>query len=134
MFIRIHLDGIVDRNVREAVGEVCGLVERILRRRKKHDVIHGREHTAACVVQIAIFVLPEGNQLRTVLHVERDAVFLRHKIAGTDLLAVVVDGNPFVAVVNDKIELRVYHLPAAGKAGNIDDLGFLHEVRVIIGE
>ena len=122
MRMRLHLDGVVDRDICEAAREICGLVEVVLRRRKEHDVVHGRERVAGCVAQIAVGGLPERGQLRAVLHVQRDAVRLRHNVAGADLLTVEIDGDPLEAVVDDEIERRVFHLPAAGKLRDIDHL------------
>ena len=116
VFVCFHLDWILDGYIGKATGKAGGLVQLVIRCRQEHNVLRGGKCVAVGVAQVAVSGLPEGNKLCVVLHAEHDAVIFRHDIAGADLLAVEVDGNPLIVVVDDEIERRVFKLPAAGEA------------------
>ena len=117
--MRLHLDGIVDGDVGEAAGEGGGLVQIVLGRGQEHDVVHGGERVAVRIAQSAVGRLPQGDELGIILHAERDVLALVHDVAGADLLAVEVDGDPLVVLVDDEVERLARELPAAGIAAQI---------------
>ena len=127
--MRLHLDGVVDRDIRKAAGEGGRLVEFILRRGQEHDVIGRGERVAVRVAQIAVGSLPKGDKLRAVFHAECDILVFVYNVARADLLAVEVDGDPFEVLVDDEVKRLPVKPPAAGIAGDITERGDLFRVQ-----
>lgn len=113
MLASVRFYAIIPYIIGKAVREIGGHVQIVRRIGQQHDVIPGGQRVASGIHQAGIRGGKAGQQA-AIVHAQGNAVPLVGVCTGADLVAVDIDSDPLVILVDDHIKGHVIVFPAAG--------------------